>query len=261
MFHNGTPSQLPAEQGLQTVSDGIFMLHCSILAGCIMEMSAIKRQYLPPKLGEPQKYVIADSFQKRMLDMAGALILLIFFAPLMLLVALCVFVADPGPILFRQKRLGFDGRLFDCYKFRTMATDAEARLESLLASDPVARAEWARDHKLRQDPRVTGVGKFLRKSSLDELPQLWSVLKGDMSLVGPRPIVENEAPRYGRYIEHYFAVRPGLTGLWQISGRNDVSYRRRVAYDVLYVRSARLGDNLRILALTVPSVLASRGSY
>ena len=114
---------------------------------------------------------------------------------------------------------------------------------------------------MRNDPRVTGVGRFLRKSSLDELPQLWSVLKGDMSLVGPRPIVEKEAARYGRYLQHYCAVRPGLTGLWQISGRNDVSYRRRVAYDVLYVRTSGVYDNLRILVLTVPSVLASRGSY
>ena len=226
-----------------------------------MEMTAIKREYRAPKLGAPQKFVIADSRQKRFVDMAGALVLLMVFAPVMLMVAIAVFIADPGPVLFRQKRIGFDGRLFDCYKFRTMATDAEARLDALLANDPVARAEWDKDHKLRNDPRVTGVGRFLRKSSLDELPQLWSVLKGDMSLVGPRPIVEKEAVRYGRYLQHYCAVRPGLTGLWQISGRNDVSYRRRVAYDVLYVRTSGVYDNLRILVLTVPSVLASRGSY
>ncbi len=226
-----------------------------------MEMTAIKREYRAPQLGAPQKFVIADSRQKRFVDMAGALALLMVFAPVMLMVAIAVFIADPGPVLFRQKRIGFDGRLFDCYKFRTMATDAEARLDALLANDPVARAEWDKDHKLRNDPRVTGVGRFLRKSSLDELPQLWSVLKGDMSLVGPRPIVEKEAVRYGRYLQHYCAVRPGLTGLWQISGRNDVSYRRRVAYDVLYVRTSGVYDNLRILVLTVPSVLASRGSY
>lgn len=226
-----------------------------------MEMTAIKRQYRAPELGQPQKFKIAHPRQKRFVDMAGALVLMIFFAPVMILVALAVFIADPGPIFFRQKRIGFDGQLFDCYKFRTMATDAEARLEALLASDPEARAEWDRDHKLRDDPRVTGIGRFLRKSSLDELPQLWSVLKGDMSLVGPRPIVEKEAVRYGRYLKHYCAVRPGLTGLWQISGRNDVSYRRRVAYDVLYVRTSGVYDNLRILVLTVPSVLASRGSY
>jgi lipopolysaccharide/colanic/teichoic acid biosynthesis glycosyltransferase len=226
-----------------------------------MEMTSIKRQYLAPEIGTPQKFAIAHPRQKRFVDMVGALVLLIVFAPVMLLVALGVFIADPGPVLFRQKRIGFDGSLFDCYKFRTMATDAEARLETVLASDPDARAEWDRDHKLRDDPRITGIGRFLRKSSLDELPQLWSVLRGDMSLVGPRPIVEKEASRYGRYLHHYCSVRPGLTGLWQISGRNDVSYRRRVAYDVLYVRTAGIYDNLRILALTVPSVLASRGSY
>ena len=226
-----------------------------------MEMTAIKREYRAPQLGAPQKFVIAHPRQKRGVGMAGALVLLVLFAPVMLVVALAVFIGDPGPVFFRQKRIGFDGRLFDCYKFRTMATDAEARLDALLASDPAARAEWDKDHKLRDDPRVTGVGRFLRKSSLDELPQLWSVLKGDMSLVGPRPIVEKEAARYGRYLQHYCAVRPGLTGLWQISGRNDVSYRRRVAYDVLYVRTSGVYDNLRILVLTVPSVLASRGSY
>lgn len=226
-----------------------------------MEMTRIKRAYTAPQLGQPRKFVIADERQKRSLDMIGSLILLIFFAPVMLLVAIGILIMDPGPVLFKQKRIGFDGRLFDCYKFRTMATDAEARLEALLASDPAARAEWERDHKLRNDPRVSAFGRFLRKSSLDELPQLFSVLRGDMSLVGPRPIVENEALRYGRYFEHYCSVRPGLTGLWQVSGRNDVSYRRRVAYDVLYVRKARVGDNLRILALTVPTVLARRGSY
>lgn len=226
-----------------------------------MEMTGIKRAYIAPQLGEPRKFVVADARQKRSLDLAGSLILLIFFAPVMILVAICILIFDPGPVLFKQKRIGFDGRLFDCYKFRTMAADAEARLEALLANDPAARAEWEQDHKLRDDPRVSGFGRFLRKTSLDELPQLFSVLRGDMSLVGPRPIVENEALRYGRYFEHYCSVRPGLTGLWQVSGRNDVSYRRRVAYDVLYVRTARVTDNLRILALTVPTVLARRGSY
>ena len=224
-------------------------------------MSVIKRSYVAPFVGEAQKFQIAQPRQKRIVDVLGAFVLLVVLAPLMLLIALIVFTADPGPVLFRQKRIGLNGKLFNCFKFRTMATDAEARLESVLANDTLARAEWARDHKLRDDPRVTKIGKFLRTTSLDELPQLWSVLKGEMSLVGPRPIVENEAVRYGRYLSHYCAVRPGLTGLWQISGRNDVSYRRRVAYDVLYVRTARITDNLRILALTVPSVLAKRGSY
>lgn len=226
-----------------------------------MDVRASRRAYIAPQVDEPREFVIAHLREKRLLDVVGAAALLLFFAPIMLVVALWIILADPGPVFFSQKRIGLNGNLFNCYKFRTMAIDAEERLDSLLLKDPAARAEWARDHKLRDDPRVTRVGKFLRKSSLDELPQLWSVLLGDMSLVGPRPIVEKEASRYGRYLSHYCAVRPGITGLWQINGRNDVSYRRRVAYDVLYVRTATVTDNVRILALTVPSVLASRGSY
>jgi lipopolysaccharide/colanic/teichoic acid biosynthesis glycosyltransferase len=226
-----------------------------------MNVLLARRAYIAPKVDEPREFVISNLREKRFLDVLGAAALLVFFAPVMLVIAICVYLADPGPVFFRQKRIGLHGNLFNCYKFRTMATDAEERLEKLLANEPLARAEWARDHKLRNDPRVTRIGRWLRKSSLDELPQLLSVLRGDMSLVGPRPIVENEASRYGRYFSHYCAVRPGLTGLWQISGRNDVSYRRRVAYDVLYVRTATVADNVRILALTVPSVLASRGSY
>ena len=231
------------------------------LGGIRMNALSTRLTYIAPAIGEPRDLVIANPREKRLLDILGAAALLVLFAPVMVIIAVCVFLTDPGPVLFRQKRIGFNGQLFDCYKFRTMSLDAEARLESVLANDPMARAEWARDHKLRNDPRVTGLGKFLRKSSLDELPQLWSVLKGDMSLVGPRPIVENEAIRYGRYFAYYCAVRPGITGLWQISGRNDVSYRRRIAYDVLFVRTATIADHIRILALTVPSVLVGRGSY
>jgi len=194
-------------------------------------------------------------------DIVIASALLLFVLPLMVLVAIAVFVADPGPILFAQRRIGRHGRTFACLKFRTMATDSERRLAELLATDPVARAEWHRDHKLRNDPRIVGIGAFLRKSSFDELPQLLNVLRGEMSLVGPRPIVPAEATRYGHYILDYCSVRPGITGLWQISGRNDVSYRRRVAYDVAYSRSHSSLMNLRILLLTVPSVLAARGSY
>ena len=196
----------------------------------------------------------------RVLDVIGSLCLIVVFLPLMLLIAAAVFLSSPGPVLFSQKRIGRDGKLFNCYKFRTMVVDAEARLLHLLVTDPVAKAEWDMDQKLRDDPRIIGIGRFLRKSSLDELPQLWNVLNGEMSLVGPRPIVGDERYRYGKYIAHYCSVRPGLTGLWQISGRNNVSYRRRVAYDVLYVRKSQFGDNIRILLLTVPCVLASKGS-
>jgi lipopolysaccharide/colanic/teichoic acid biosynthesis glycosyltransferase len=141
-----------------------------------------------------------------------------------------------------------------------MVSDADVRLVQLLAESAQAREEWARDHKLRRDPRITPIGSFLRRSSLDELPQLFNVLKGEMSLVGPRPIVHSEIERYGRYFREYCRVRPGITGLWQISGRSNVSYRRRVALDVTYVRSKSLVLDIKILALTLPCVLVARGS-
>jgi len=186
---------------------------------------------------------------------------LILFMPLMIVVALGVVISDRGPIFFKQDRLGKGGQLFRCYKFRTMVVDANVRLKELLASDPEARAEWARDHKLKKDPRTTRFGEFLRKSSLDELPQLFNVLKGDMSIVGPRPIVLEEMVRYRRYFREYCSVRPGITGLWQVSGRNHVSYRRRVAMDVCFVRSRSFWLHLRIMAATIPSVGLARGAF
>lgn len=197
----------------------------------------------------------------RTLDIGIAISAILFFGPLMIMIAVISFVADPGPIFFSQHRIGRGGRIFRCYKFRTMAINAQERLEELLSRDAVARAEWDRDHKLRNDPRIVGIGRFLRKSSLDELPQLFNVLAGDMSIVGPRPIVAAEADRYGRYFRHYCAVRPGITGLWQISGRNDVTYRRRVAFDVTYSRKLSVLMYLKVLLLTIPSVVFARGSY
>ncbi|MGA0606740.1 sugar transferase [Phenylobacterium sp. VNQ135] len=190
-----------------------------------------------------------------------ALAALIFLAPLMIVVAILVYAQDGGPALFGHKRLGRDGRHFKCLKFRSMAVDAEARLAELLARDPAARAEWEKDHKLRNDPRVTKLGAFLRKSSLDELPQLFNVLRGEMSLVGPRPIVDAEVAKYGRRFRQYCAVKPGITGLWQVSGRNDTSYRSRVAMDCIYARRRNAVMDFKIMVATVPAVLLSRGSY
>jgi len=204
---------------------------------------------------------VTEAFLIRSLDIVVSLLAIAALAPLLIAIALMIAVRDPGPIFFVQRRIGRDGRTFRCFKFRTMVVDAEHRLAELLATDPVARAEWALDHKLRNDPRIVAGGDLLRKSSLDELPQLLNVLRGDMSIVGPRPIVEAEIVRYGRYFNHYCAVRPGLTGLWQISGRNDVSYRRRVACDISYARGKSLATDLRIMALTVPAVLLAKGSY
>lgn len=197
----------------------------------------------------------------RLFDLLIALPLLLFIAPVLIAIGWLIWVQDGGPPIFRQSRLGKDGRSFKCWKFRTMVTDAEQRLQALLARDPVARAEWEADHKLRKDPRITALGAFLRKSSLDELPQLWNVVKGEMSLVGPRPIVAAEVVRYGRWFAHYCSVRPGVTGLWQVNGRNDVSYRRRVALDVLYAKTATPTRYIQIMAATVPAVLLRSGSY
>ena len=195
------------------------------------------------------------------LAFAMAVLLVVFFAPLMICVALAIWVQDGGPPLFAHSRLGHGGRAFPCLKFRTMAVDAEARLQRLLAEDLEAQAEWARDHKLRRDPRVTPLGAALRSSSLDELPQLFNVLRGEMDLVGPRPITAGEAVRYGSRLALYCSIRPGITGLWQVSGRTDVSYRRRVALDSLYARRKTLSLDLAILVLTLPAVLFRRGSY
>lgn len=205
-----------------------------------------------------------DPFSERAADAVHALIAfmaLVFVLPLLVCVALAIWSQDRGPVLFAHRRIGRDGQSFYCLKFRSMALDAEARLAELLANDPQAHAEWARDHKLRNDPRVTPLGAFLRKSSLDELPQLINVLRGEMNLVGPRPIVDAEIGRYGRRFTHYCAVKPGITGLWQVSGRNDVSYRSRVAMDCLYAKSKSPLLDAWLLVATIPAVLLRRGSY
>jgi len=209
----------------------------------------------------------SDSWPKRgewairLVDIIVSFVALVFLAPVILVTALLVYVTNPGPIFFAHSRLGRDGKPFPCLKFRTMVTDAEERLRAILAEDPTRRLEWALDHKLRDDPRITIIGKFLRSSSIDELPQFYNVLRGHMSLVGPRPIVKAEIVRYGRYYRDYCGVRPGITGLWQVSGRNDVTYRRRVAMDVTYARNRSLSLNLRIMLMTIPSVLMAKGSY
>ncbi|WP_341207073.1 sugar transferase [uncultured Sphingomonas sp.] len=224
-------------------------------------MVAPERTGVASGINDSAKWQRLDDVASRVLDVTLAVTALIILAPLMAIVAAVIYILDPGPIIFAHQRIGRGGRSFPCLKFRSMVVDADARLRHLLETSPEARAEWERDHKLRDDPRVIGIGRFLRKTSLDELPQLWNVVRGDMSLVGPRPIVVGEIGRYGRYFEHYCAVRPGITGLWQVGGRNDVSYRRRVAYDVTYSRARSCAMNVKIIAYTVPSVLFQRGSY
>ena len=198
---------------------------------------------------------------KRALDIAGAGSLLLLSLPVFLVLALLVRL-DGGPAFFAHERVGRGGRRFGCFKFRSMVTDSAARLEALLAHDPAARAEWEATRKLRHDPRTTWVGRFLRASSLDELPQLINVLRGDMSLVGPRPVTAAElAAHYGAAAEHYLSVRPGITGLWQVSGRSNTSYAIRVALDVRYATNPSLMADLRILLRTPAAVLLRRGAH
>lgn len=197
---------------------------------------------------------------KRAMDVGISSVLLVLLAPLMLITAGLIALEGGSP-LFAHKRIGQNGRFFYCYKFRTMFPDSQARLEQHLAQNPDARREWHETQKLRRDPRVTAIGAFLRASSIDELPQLINVLRGEMSIVGPRPIVEAESRHYGRRFGAYCRVRPGITGLWQVSGRSDLSYRRRVALDMTYIRRQSAALDIIIILKTIPAVLMSKGSY
>jgi len=188
-----------------------------------------------------------------------ALLLLLLLGPLMAAVAWLIWRRDGVPVFFAHYRVGCNGKLFRCLKFRTMYRNSEQMLADLLRGDPNARAEWERDQKLAHDPRITPVGNFLRRTSLDELPQLINVLRGEMSLVGPRPITVAELKRYGGVRWHYLCVRPGMTGLWQVSGRNSTTYEERVALDHRYVEHRSLWLDLRILFKTVGVVMAREG--
>lgn len=189
-----------------------------------------------------------------------ALVLLVLLSPLMLTIAALVAQRDGAPILFGHYRVGLGGRLFRCFKFRSMYRESSRMLSELLRTDPVARAEWERDHKLVDDPRITPVGRFLRRTSLDELPQLLNVLRGEMCLVGPRPITVAELTRYGSVRWGYLSVMPGLTGLWQVSGRNNTSYAERVSLDREYIDKRSPWLDLKILLKTVKVVVAREGA-
>jgi Undecaprenyl-phosphate galactose phosphotransferase WbaP len=197
---------------------------------------------------------------KRCFDIICTLVLLFLLSPLLILLGLLV-RRDGGPVFFAHNRIGLHGESFNCLKFRSMVTDAEDVLQKLLDSDPQVKSEWEADYKLKQDPRITGIGSFMRKSSLDELPQLFNVLKGEMSLVGPRPLIEDELKRYGEQVDYYLQVRPGMTGLWQVSGRNNVEYSHRVYLDVWYVKNWSLWYDVAILFKTFKVVLGKKGAY
>jgi exopolysaccharide production protein ExoY len=202
----------------------------------------------------------ADNPSKRFVDFLLAAAILLLLLPAMLVVAVAIRL-DGGPALFGHRRVGADGRNFRCWKFRTMVTNADEVLARLLANDAEARTEWQRDFKLRRDPRVTRIGRVLRATSLDELPQLFNVLRGEMSLVGPRPIVADEIKRYGAAFHDYARCRPGMTGVWQVSGRNDVDYGARVRLDQEYARRWSLVRDCRILMKTPAVVLQKHGAY
>ena len=188
----------------------------------------------------------AGSRAKRIMDVSVSVTLLLLLLPSLVLIALAIRLTSRGPVIFRQSRTGLNNQVFAICKFRTMHVLEDG--EGIL-------------HATRNDARVTHVGMFLRSTSLDELPQLFNVLKGEMSIVGPRPITERESVRYGRYFGSYLAVRPGITGVWQVSGRSSTTYRRRVACDVMYARTRSLATNARIIAVTIPMVAIARGAY
>lgn len=198
---------------------------------------------------------------KRGVDILLVFALLPLLLPLCGLIALVIRATSPGPIFFSHRRIRRHGAFFSMWKFRTMCVNSAEVLEDYLREHPEARAEWRKNHKLKQDPRITPVGNFLRRTSLDELPQLWNVLCGSMSLVGPRPIVAAEVEKYGEYFSDYCAVKPGITGLWQVSGRSRTSYPQRIRLDRKYARQWSLAVDARILVRTLSSVVNQDGAY
>ncbi len=222
---------------------------------------------LQPSILAPAELIDLQSkrsrFVKRTGDIFFSLSVLTLGAPIFLALALMVKASSRGPIFYVQPRIGRDYKTFGCIKFRTMRKDSDKILKSLLASSPELKKEFAKDHKLKNDPRITRLGKFLRRSSLDELPQFFNVLRGQMSVVGPRPIVKAELSRYGYNMNEVLAVRPGMTGLWQVSGRNNLSYRQRVRLDLRYSRTRNFAMDLKIVLKTVMVVLnpRDRGAY
>lgn len=229
-------------------------LSLAVSTGCVFSRSSATIGAQEPKFGSPAQIA------KCAIDLvfaAGACIVLL---PVFFIVALAVRL-DGGPIFYVHPRVGRGGRLFNCYKFRSMRVQGDSLLDDLLRSDSKAAELWKTNRKLRNDPRVTPVGKILRKTSLDELPQLFNVLRMDMSLVGPRPIVEQEIFLYGAEVSKYYSFRPGLTGVWQISGRSDTSFRERVRFDSSYVDNWSIWLDLRILLKTVPAVVFGLGAH
>ena len=205
--------------------------------------------------------LIPKSRVARVMDLSLILLAAPYIILTFVIIMILIKLDSRGPIFYRQARIGRFGRKFHVYKFRTMVQNADQILQIYLEKSPELKAEWLATHKLKQDPRVTRIGSILRKLSLDELPQLWNIIIGDMSLVGPRPIVDAEVEKYGKCFDLYIKVRPGLTGLWQVSGRNDTTYERRVELDEYYVLNRSMRLDLEILWKTVFVVLKKDGAY
>lgn len=199
---------------------------------------------------------------KRAFDILFSLAALLIGVPLFLIISLAIFLSSRGKVFYSHERIGRGGKPFKCYKFRSMYPDADARIHKLLEEHPHFKEEWQKTRKLKNDPRVMPVGNFLRKTSLDELPQFWNVLKGDLSIVGPRPVVYDEVVHYlGEKATKILSIRPGLTCLWQVSGRNDTSYNKRVELDLEYVETRSLLLDLKLILKTIPSMISSKGAY
>ncbi len=200
-------------------------------------------------------------FLKRLIDIAAIVLTLPLVLPIMILLGILTKLTSKGPIFYGHKRIGKNGKEIKCWKFRSMCVNSQEILEEILATDPVRRAEWEKDRKFIDDPRVTKFGKFLRKTSLDELPQLFNILFGQMSLVGPRPVTEPELIKYGEYKDYVLSVSPGLTGMWQVSGRSDTGYEERITYDTYYIQNWSIWLDIWILIKTVWVVLVGKGAY
>ncbi len=200
---------------------------------------------------------------KRLFDIVFSLAVLIFFSPVYLLIALLIAFSSSGPIFYVQERVGKDYKRFDCIKFRTMVVNADELLMEMIETSPQLRQEFEDNFKLKYDPRITWIGRFLRVTSLDEFPQFWNVLMGDMSVVGPRPLVVEELPRYGSHIDRVLTIRPGITGLWQVSGRNDIPYPQRVRMDLYYANARNFWMDLWIVIKTIGVVVfpKNNGAY
>lgn len=240
------------------------MTRAGVGRACTLRRTSIEtRSVVWPKTVYNETYSRAIPEKlKRVIDIIGAAVLIVLSLPLFIILPILIRLDSPGPVFYRQQRIGKHGLIFTAWKFRTMVVDAEKKLDEILSNDPEQRRQFQVFHKLRNDPRVTRVGRVLRRHSVDELPQLWNVLRGEMSLVGPRAYLPHELdhmPEEARRV--ILSVRPGLTGLWQVSGRNEISFDTRVQLEEHYVRNWSIWLDIRILLKTIGAVLTGRGAY